>query len=123
MPAVAARPSGGRGAIVPEIVSYELRRELLRLRNAAAIRALTEFNAMPGRYLPITTPAMELAADLWARTRSRGKPTAHPYALDVDVILAAQVLTSGIDAVDVVVATSNLEHLGQFVPAELWSAV
>jgi hypothetical protein len=68
-------------------------------------------NHVPGRFLSITSPAMELAADLWAGARNRGKPTADVHALDIDVILAAQVLTAGYRAGGFVVATSNLSHL------------
>lgn len=110
--------------MVPEIVNYELRRELLRLRRTSALAALVEFNAaVAGRYLPITTAAMELAAELWAKIRSQGKPTADRHALDIDVILAAQVLTAGFEPNPFVVATSNVGHVSSFVPAELWESI
>ena len=60
---------------------------------------------------------MPLAADLWAQARNRGMATAHPKALDGDVILAAQVLAAGYDPVDFVIATSNVTHLAQFAPS------
>jgi hypothetical protein len=66
---------------------------------------------------------MDLAAELWAKARRQGKPTAHPHALDVDVILAAQVLAAGFDPADFVVATSNVSHISQFVPAQPWEAL
>ena len=66
---------------------------------------------------------MPLAADLWAQARNRGMATAHPKALDGDVILAAQALNSGMPISDFVVATSNVSHLSQFVPAERWDAI
>jgi predicted nucleic acid-binding protein len=114
----------GAHVIVPEIVHYELRRELLRLGKTAAANALIAFNHdVPGRYLPITTAAIDLAAELWAEARRRGKPTADPHALDVDVILAAQVLAHGLKPSDFVVATSNVSHLAQFVPAEEWGRI
>ena len=70
--------TAGVRVIVPEIVNYELRRELLRLGKTAAIAQLSAFNqSMPDRYLPITTQAMDMAAELWARVRRQGKPTAH----------------------------------------------
>lgn len=111
----------GVRVVVPEIVNYELRRELIRLGRPAAVAALDAFNrAVPDRYLPIATGAMELAAQLWADVRAAGTPTADPHALDVDVILAAQVLHSGLRPQDFVVATSNVAHLSRLVPAELW---
>lgn len=66
---------------------------------------------------------MDLAAELWAQARQRGKPTADRHALDVDVILAAQVLTAGFQPGNFVVATTNLSHLSQFVPAEVWDQI
>jgi predicted nucleic acid-binding protein len=121
---IARHIAQGTTVLVPEIVHYELRRELLRLRKTAAVAALDAFNrAVTGRYLPITTDAMELAPELWADARRRGTPTAHPHALDVDVILAAQVLSRGLKPADFVVATTNMAHLSQFVPAELWSSI
>ncbi|HET6251299.1 MAG TPA: PIN domain-containing protein [Tepidisphaeraceae bacterium] len=114
----------GVRVIVPEIVQYELRRELLRLGRVKAERALVEFaSARPDRFLPINTPALELAAELWARSRRQGKPTAHPHALDIDVILAAQVLAAGFNPSDFVVATSNITHLSLFVPAAPWESI
>ena len=115
--------AAGKRFIVPEIVDYELRRELLRLQRNNAVSALTTFNhAEPDRFVPITSPAMELAAALWADARRKGVPTADRHALDVDAILAAQMLTLGLPA-DFVVATSNVSRLSQFVPAEQWSKI
>ncbi len=114
--------AGGR-VIVPEVVLYELRRELLRLNKAAALAALDTFvNLVPDRLLPINSAAMSLAAELWARARQQGLPTAPAQALDIDVILSAQVLSAGL-ARDFVVATSNVAHLSRFVPAELWQNI
>jgi predicted nucleic acid-binding protein len=106
---------------VPEVVDYELRRELLRAGKTAAIGRLDAFNsAIPARYGPLTTTSIRLAAQLWADLRNRGLPTSNPEELDVDVILAAQALNSGFPAGDVVVATSNPAHLSRLVTANLW---
>jgi len=114
--------SRGVRVIVPEIVNYELRRELLRLRRTSAVTALAAFiRAVPGRFVPIKTAAMDLAAELWAQARQHGKPTADIHALDVDTILAAQVLAEGWQPAEFVVTTTNLAHLSQFLPAELWT--
>ena len=116
--------STGARVIVPEIVNYELRRELLRLRKSSAVADLAAFNAaVPNRFLPITSAALDLAAELWAQARQRGKPTADPHALDVDVILAAQLLAAGFDPAEFVVATSNVSHISLFVPAEPWESI
>jgi predicted nucleic acid-binding protein len=121
---LAGQLGAGKRVIVPEVVHYELRRELLRLGKTRAVAALDAFgHSALDRYLAITTPAMLLAAELWAQARRRGMPTADRVALDVDVILAAQVLTAGLVAADFVVATSNLGHLAQFVPAQTWPTI
>jgi predicted nucleic acid-binding protein len=109
--------------IVPEIANYELRRELIRLGKHRALNALAAFNNVSGRFLPITSASLDLAAELWAEARKQGKPTADVHALDGDVILAAQVLTEGFQPGRFVVATSNVSHLSQFVPAAMWDQI
>ena len=90
-------------------------------RKARGIAQLDEFNAaVPGRYLRLTDEAVRLASQLWARARNAGTPTADPKELDCDVLIAAQALTMGVRVSDLVVATTNVGHLSQFVPAELW---
>jgi hypothetical protein len=84
---------------------------------------LAAFNGVPGRLLPISSAALDLAAELWAGARQAGKPTAAPQALDVDVILSAQVLCAGYQPGDFVVATTNVDHLSQFVPAQDWRQI
>jgi predicted nucleic acid-binding protein len=54
---LAALLSLGRRVIVPEIVDYEVRRELLRLRRRAAVVRLDAL-AQAADYLPITTVAL-----------------------------------------------------------------
>jgi predicted nucleic acid-binding protein len=116
--------SAGARVVVPEIVDYELRRELLRLDNAAAVAALDAFiGAEADRYLPLTTSAMRRAAALWAEVRKKGVPTAHPHALDGDVILCAQILSAGLRPTEFVVATTNAVHLSRLVPAQDWSSI
>ena len=81
--------------VVPEIVNYEARRELIRARRTAGIARL---DALIARAHEIEYPA-----------------------LDGEVIVAAQAAT--LDRADVVVATTNVRHLSRFVPAELWSDI
>jgi predicted nucleic acid-binding protein len=111
--------AAGRRVIVPEIIDYEIRRELIRLGSIVALANLDGY-ALQLEYLPISTAAMRLAAKLWAQARNAGQPTAPDPALDADVILAAQALSLNIP---VVVATSNPRHLTRFVQAELWSNI
>jgi len=111
--------AAGRRVIVPEITDYDIRRELIRLGSTLALSNLDDYGTQL-EYLPLTTAAMRLAAELRAQARRNGRPTAPDPALDGDVILAAQALTLNNP---VVIATGNPAHLSRFVPAELWSNI
>ena len=101
-----------------------MRRELLRLRKTTAVNGLDGFISNPAdRLLRIGPSTLTVAADLWAQARQGGTPTADPHALDVDLILAAQVLTAGWNLATTVVATSNTKHVGLFVPAKEWADI
>jgi len=114
----------GRRLIVPAIVYYELKRELLRARKQVSAGRLDAFvDAAPGRYLPLSDDALRLAAELWAKARQEGKPTADSRALDIDVLIAAQALSFKATRSAVVVATTNTKHLSLFVTAEHWSDI
>lgn len=114
--------AGGVLVRVPEICDYELRRELLRRGATTGVRRLDELGRVAG-YVPITTGAMLLAAELWGRARREGYPTAADPALDADVILAAQASLLSGNGNDVVVATTNVGHLSRFVAAEEWREI
>src|SRR5262245_53219407 len=86
--------TAGVRVVLPEIADYEVRRELLRARKVQGIQRLDTLATLL-EYLPITTPIMRQAADLWAHARQQGQPTADKKALDGDVILAAQALSLG----------------------------
>jgi predicted nucleic acid-binding protein len=107
----------GDRVIVPEIIDYEVRRELLRSNKLRGIQRLDHFCAVL-EYLPLTTVAMHRAAEYWAQTRQQGRPTADDRSLDGDVILAAQASTMGEPGV--IIATANVGHLARFVTAEEW---
>lgn len=114
----ALRNAGCR-ILLPEIVDYELRREFIRANLQRAISLLDDLHQQ-FEYLPITTLAMRLAADMWAQARNAGLATSHVHALDGDVILAAQAIALNVACV---VATENPAHLTRYVPAELWSNI
>ena len=90
------------------------------MRKSTSLTALDNF-AFVLEYLPLTTDAMRLAADLWAQSRQQGRPTADPKELDGDVILAAQALL--LNMPDVVVATTNIGHIARYVSAKRWQDV
>lgn len=112
---------------VPEVADYELRREFVRQGNVAAVARLDLLNASAtGQYLPLTTPAVRLAADLWAQVRNRGIVTAPPEALDADALIAAQarlLSPAAFGLSGVVVATANVGHLSALTAAVLWSDI
>lgn len=105
--------------MVPEICDYELRRSLIRLNSLESLKKLDELATALG-YIPITTPAMRKAAELWAQMRTDGNPLAHDDALDGDVVLAAQVLVEQDTLGELIVATTNAKHLDQLVNAKFW---
>jgi predicted nucleic acid-binding protein len=111
----------GARVVVPGIVYYEIKRELLRANRSFGIARLDAFvNATPDRYLPLTDDALRFGAELWAQSRRAGRPTADATALDIDVLLAAQVLGFGRSPL---VVTTNPRHLAQFVPAQHWTDI
>lgn len=111
---------------IPEIVDYEVRRELLRANKLNGLRRLDSF-CLVLRYEPLDTAIMRKSAQLWALTRQQGKPTAAPGSIVCDVILCAQALQIAArprHADDsLVVATTNPRHLRQFIAAEPWQDI
>jgi predicted nucleic acid-binding protein len=106
--------------IIPEIVDYELRRELLRANKQKELAKLDALiNTLD--YLPITTAAMRQAATFWAQARQQGQPTSNDKTIDGDMILVGQAVALGID--NFVIATTNVGHLTRFVPADLWTNI
>ncbi|NES44401.1 nucleic acid-binding protein [Moorena sp. SIO2C4] len=112
----------GYDVVLPEIIDYEIRRELLRANKVSGIKKLNRLKAEI-IYLPITTEVMLKAAELWAEVRKKGKPTADPKALDGDVILAAQAILVTNYGYEVTVATNNTKHLSLFVDAREWQEI
>jgi predicted nucleic acid-binding protein len=76
--------ASGAQVCIPEIVDYELRREYILGGRTASIKQLDLLESTLV-YLPITTGAIRLAADLWAQIRRQGQKTADDKALDGDV--------------------------------------
>jgi predicted nucleic acid-binding protein len=112
----------GHYVYVPEVIDYELRRELLRVGKTVSLAALDGLK-LRFDYLPLTTAAMLRAAELWAHSRRVGLPTGDPKKLDIDVILAAQALTLAVPVSDIIVATANVSHISRFVAADLWQNI
>ncbi|MDQ2805976.1 MAG: PIN domain-containing protein [Chloroflexota bacterium] len=104
---------------IPEIVDYELRRELLRRNAEAGLRILDQL-VEQHYYVKINSPAMHHAAELWAWARNRGHLTAPPDSLDADVILVAQAQLQQTPDTPVIIATTNVKHLAPFIDARVW---
>lgn len=114
--------ANGRRILIPEIVDYEVRRELLRANKTRGLQRLDSLINQLG-CLEITREAMLKAAEFWAEVRKQGQPTADPKALDADVILAAQAAIATNRGYETVIATTNVRHLSRFVPAQLWNEI
>jgi len=112
--------SSGIEVVVPEIADYEVRRELLRAGLNRSLERLDELIATLG-FLPITREAMLKAAEIWAETRRKGRPTAAEKRLDADAILAGQ--AAMLTGKRVVVATGNTKHLARLVTAKNWQDI
>ena len=114
---------GGATILVPAIVYYEELRELERRQAIKKLERFRDYCFQPGRFVPLTTEHLEMAARLWGISRRSGAQTADDKALDGDVILAAQVLSLGMPPSDYIVATSNVKHLRPFVNADEWQNI
>ena len=112
----------GHEVALPEIIDYEIRRELVRAKKLTGLIRLDELHDEV-TFLSLDRAVMLKAADLWAQARQAGKPTAHAEALDIDVILAAQTWMFRNEGEFAVIATLNKKHLAQFVPAEHWKDI
>lgn len=110
---------------VPEIIDYELRRKLLHLGYRQRQTRKWAREALFGLdkwvsigYIPLTTKALRLAADIWAQTRASGQLRGPEDRLDVDVILAAQARQAG-----GYILTTNEKHFRSIADVFDWKAV
>ncbi len=120
----------GARVSIPEIADYEVRRELLRANPSATLRAgmrtsvqRLDILKQSLEYVPLTTPMMLKAAELWAQMRQQGQPTADNKSLDADVILAAQASILCQSGEQVIVATTNVGHLNRMATAFRWQDI
>jgi predicted nucleic acid-binding protein len=121
---IAALDAAGTDVVVPEIADYEIRRELIRAGKTAGIVRLDDLE-QDLIYLPLTTDSMRRAAEFWGIVRNLGLATAHPAALDGDAILAGQAAVAGFPGDEVIIATTNIRHLGRFpgIDARPWQSI
>lgn len=105
---------------LPEIADYELRRELIRAGKKRGLEKLEDLH-LTLNYLPLDTFSMRLAAELWAKVRQMGKPTAGDKTLDADAILAGQ--AHSLQPLRPIAATTNVRHLQRLVEADDWNNI
>jgi hypothetical protein len=114
----------GHRLVLPRIIDYEIRREIMRIGNLKSLARLDFFEA--------TTDVMELdayvlraAANFWATARNLGVPTADRHHLDIDMILTghAAVMAERHPGDEVVIATGNVRHLRRFADAREWASI
>ncbi len=109
---------------ISDVTRYEVRRELVRLGAVAKLGRLDRIcSEVP--VVAVTSEAWERAGDFWAIVRRRGRPTASPDALDADAILAGVAATMAGPGDQVIIATTNIRHLGGFpgIDARLWQSI
>lgn len=113
----------GHQLYIPEIVDYELRRELVRIQSPS-LAYLNALPQIPGfTYLSVTKRVFHRAAQLWANSRNQGHVTADKHALDIDVLLAATALLLPARGYEKVIATTNVKHLHALAPALHWEVI
>ncbi|MEO6810017.1 MAG: hypothetical protein ABI353_12965 [Isosphaeraceae bacterium] len=114
----------GVEVLIPTIVDYEVRRELLRIN---AEKKLHRLDALIARFgtADISAAAFLRASELWAIVRRAGKPTADPKALDADTIIAGAAATIGTPRDEVIIATNNTNHFRRFpgIDAREWTTI
>jgi len=106
--------ASGTEFLVPAISYYEVVREMEQRQAMGQIKRFQNFCFDPDRFIVLTTEHLSQAAALWGQARRSGQATADPKALDGDAILAAQVLSLGLQPHEYVVATRNTKHLTRF---------
>ena len=77
---LAQMDAAGHHVYLPEVIDYELRRELIRAGKTNSVTKLGNL-ATQIKYLPLNTDAMRLAADLWAWARNARLSTGDPKRL------------------------------------------
>lgn len=112
----------GLRIIIPEVTDCEVRRQLQRAGKMAGLRRLDALS-LQYNYLPVTKQDWRQAALFWAQARQQRYQTADNKSLDADVILAAQAVTLGLPAGQVVIATTNVGHLARFTDAKRWQEI
>jgi hypothetical protein len=115
----------GIDLLIPEIVDYELRRQLILDNREKSIRRLNSL--IRDRLILIDRETLLKACDLWAWVRRQGLPTADKQNIDGDVILVAQAILQKKFYDEVSIVTENVKHISRFSSYDIlivqWSEV
>ena len=102
----------GVSILIPAVIDYEVRRELVRSGRRPNFKSWRNCRTFP--ILPVSGAAWFRAAEFWALSRRMGLPTGSDAALDADAVLAGCAATVGRPGDEVVIASSNVRHLSRF---------
>lgn len=107
--------------VTSTICKYEVKRELIRRKKVQEINNLELLKNLLD-FLSVDEQTLDVAAELWAKARNQGMPTADDKSLDADLIICAQwqLLTEEFPGRYIVIATTNVSHLSRFAEAEEW---
>ena len=113
----------GVSILIPAVIDYEVRRELVRIGATANSQAWKDCGS--GSPSCGLGGGVVCAAEFWALSRRMGLPTGSDAALDADAILAGCAATVGRPGDEVVIASSNLRHLSRFpgIDAREWTSI
>jgi hypothetical protein len=114
--------------VTSDLCHYEVMRGLIgssiRSNEAAPGIKSLELLKVNGflEFLPVSTEALDLAANLWARAFTSGQTTRDEKDIDIDIIISAQyqLLRDEFPGQQVIMATTNLKHLSIFCDAANW---
>jgi len=120
--------SKGVYVVSSDICDYEIRRSLIL--EAERKKLIPNINTLDNLrniidFLPITYEVTCQAAQIWAKARLQGQPTASDKTIDVDMIIAAHWLRlkDQFPSRYIVIATTNVKHLSLFAEALTWENI
>lgn len=114
--------------VTSDLCNYEEMRGLLSssISKKEAVPGIKSLEVLKAdgflEFLPVSTEALDLAANLWARASTTGQTTRDEKDIDIDIIISAQyqLLNDEFPGQRVIMATTNLKHLSIFCEAAHW---
>jgi hypothetical protein len=111
-----------------DVCDYEVRRSLLleKVKNPGldSVNNLDELRDIID-FLKVETEVMFSASQTWVEARQKGRKTADDASFDVDMIIIAhwRLLKRKYPSRYIVIATTNVKHLGEFTEALNWEEI